>query len=308
MSAGGAAGPRDAAASSTPGPTDDLVRLWVEVVRLGLDTFGQFLMPGGPGRPDSAGHSATLDVPTGASTGVVRVSSVPPAPPSDGGTDGAGAEVWLHNGSAADYSDVALHCGDLRASDGAVLPAASVRFDPSVVDLPARSSRGVTVSVVADVPPGTYRGVVLAAGRHFDVQMGWIGDLTPYLDRLDATGLWPSLPIVVVIDDGNGYRSIYAHLSKAAVRTGQTVAAGEFIGYEGHTGHASGCHLHYGLFSPQDGARFGIDPGIVDRMKLPAWEIARVDPMLVLPERARDKAPVPEPATPAAGARKSVLE
>jgi hypothetical protein len=92
------------------------------------------------------------------------VSDVRPAPPSDGGTDRAAAEVWLHNGSAADYSEVALHCGDLRASDGAVLSAASVRFDPSVVDLPARSSRGVAVSVSADVPPGTYRGVVLAAG------------------------------------------------------------------------------------------------------------------------------------------------
>jgi hypothetical protein len=72
--------------------------------------------------------------------------------------------VWLHNGSGAAYSDVGLHCGDLRASDRTVLPAASVRFDPSVVDLPARSSRGVVVSVDADVPSGTYRGVVLAAG------------------------------------------------------------------------------------------------------------------------------------------------
>ena len=77
---------------------------------------------------------------------------------------GAEAEVWLHNGSEAAYADVGLHCGDLRASHGGVLPAASVRFDPSVVDLPARSSRGVVVSVDADVPPGTYRGVVLAAG------------------------------------------------------------------------------------------------------------------------------------------------
>ena len=45
-----------------------------------------------------------------------------------------------------------------------MLPAASVRFDPPVVDLPARSSRGVDVSVDADLPAGTYRGVVLAAG------------------------------------------------------------------------------------------------------------------------------------------------
>lgn len=159
----GAGRPDASAAPSAAGPTDDLVRLWVEIVRLGLETFGQFLMPGGPGRPDSGSHMATLDVATAASTGAVRVV-VPRAPTSGANTDRAGAEVWLHNGSADAYSDVALHCGDLRASDGTVLAAASVRFDPSVMDLPARSSRGVVVSVRADAPPGTYRGVVLAAG------------------------------------------------------------------------------------------------------------------------------------------------
>jgi hypothetical protein len=145
------------------GPVDDLVRLWAEVVRLGLETFGPFLRPGVPGRPDSGSAVATLDVDTATSTGVVRVVvSATPLPDAD--TDHADAEIWLHNGRAKAYSDVALHCGDLRASDGAVLPAASVRFDPAVTDLPARSSRGVVVSVHADLPPGTYRGVVLAAG------------------------------------------------------------------------------------------------------------------------------------------------
>jgi hypothetical protein len=57
-----------------------------------------------------------------------------------------------------------LHCGDLRAADGAVLPAVSVRFDPPDVDLPARSSRGVGVSVDTDVPVGAFHGVVLATG------------------------------------------------------------------------------------------------------------------------------------------------
>jgi hypothetical protein len=150
-------------APSAAGPVDDLVRLWGEVVRLGLETFGQFLRPGVPGRPDSGSGIATLDVGTGTSTGVVRVV-VSPMPLPDASTDRADAEVWLHNGSAEAYYEVALHCGDLRASDGAVLPAASVRFDPSVTDLPARSSRGVVVSVQAELPPGTYRGVVLAAG------------------------------------------------------------------------------------------------------------------------------------------------
>jgi murein DD-endopeptidase MepM/ murein hydrolase activator NlpD len=128
-------------------------------------------------------------------------------------------------------------------------------------------------------------GVVLAASRHYDTEMGWIGDLQPYLDRLDAKSLWSTLPIVIVIDDGNGYRSMYAHLSKAVVKKGEVVAAGDLIGYEGKTGRASGCHLHYGLFSPQETTRFGIDPEVVERMKLPPWQIARVDPLEVLPAR-----------------------
>jgi murein DD-endopeptidase MepM/ murein hydrolase activator NlpD len=126
-------------------------------------------------------------------------------------------------------------------------------------------------------------GIVLAAGRHFDDQMGWVGNLGPYYRRLDAKKLWPTLPIVVVIDDGNGYRSVYAHFSKVTVKVGNRVRAGQRIGLEGMTGRASGCHLHYDLFSPFEADRFAMDPGVVRRMKLPTSEIARVDPMLVLP-------------------------
>ena len=95
-------------------------------------------------------------------------------------------------------------------------------------------------------------GMVLAAGRRYDQFMGWVGDLKPYLDRLDKKHLWMTLPIVVVIDDGNGYRSIYAHFSKVVVKRGRRVKAGQLLGYEGQTGRASGCHLHYGLFSPPE--------------------------------------------------------
>lgn len=129
-------------------------------------------------------------------------------------------------------------------------------------------------------------GVVLTAGRKYDDQMGWVGDLKPYKDRLDKKHLWWTLPIVIVIDDGNGYRSIYAHFSKVVVKRGDTVKAGQFLGYEGMTGRASGCHVHYGLFSPLETATFEIDPDVVKRMKLPRWQIARVDPVLVLPQYA----------------------
>ena len=126
-------------------------------------------------------------------------------------------------------------------------------------------------------------GTVLAAGRHFDDHLGWVGDLSAYYARLDKKKLWTTLPIVVVIDDGNGYRSVYAHFGKIVVKEGQVVKAGTLLGYEGRTGHATGCHLHYGLFSPFERATFALDPAVAKRMKLPAAEIARIDPRLVLP-------------------------
>lgn len=140
-----------------------------------------------------------------------------------------------------------------------------------------------------------HSGTVLAAGRKYDQYMGWVGDIQPYLDRLEKKHLWSTLPIVVVIDDGNGYRSVYAHFGKVVVKRGAVVKAGQLLGYEGRTGRASGCHLHYGLFSPAEVATFRIDPKVVKRMKVPDREIARIDPMLVLGERPRPTKPSPEP-------------
>jgi murein DD-endopeptidase MepM/ murein hydrolase activator NlpD len=128
-------------------------------------------------------------------------------------------------------------------------------------------------------------GVVLAAGRHYDRYLGWVGSLDRYFSRLDRKNIWFELPNVVVIDDGNGYRSMYAHLGEVTVKRGERVHAGQKLGYEGATGHATGCHLHFGLFSPLETATFGMKADVARRMRLPRREIARIDPRLVLPER-----------------------
>ena len=75
---------------------------------------------------------------------------------------------------------------------------------------------------------------------------------TPILAAADGTvtvanGLdsWGgSYGYYVQIDHGGGLETLYAHCSSICVTTGQQVQAGQVIGYVGHTGRATGSHLH----------------------------------------------------------------
>ncbi len=50
------------------------------------------------------------------------------------------------------------------------------------------------------------------------------------------------------IDHGNGYLSLYAHMSKYNVIKGQHVKRGDLIGFVGNTGRSQAPHLHYEVF------------------------------------------------------------
>lgn len=49
----------------------------------------------------------------------------------------------------------------------------------------------------------------------------------------------------VVIDHGYGYKTLYAHMSKTAVKRNQKVSRGDVIGFVGNTGKSVAPHLHY---------------------------------------------------------------
>jgi hypothetical protein len=127
-------------------------------------TVDQLIRASNP-RDETAAEAlpASLDFATTQAIGRLHLETVAP------GT--ATTEVWLHNGGSFDLGKVRLRCSDLLAHDGAVISADAVRFEPDVVAMPARSSRGVTVEVEVGevegehVAPGSYRGTVLADGH-----------------------------------------------------------------------------------------------------------------------------------------------
>jgi len=126
-----------------------------------------------------------------------------------------------------------------------------------------------------------HAGTVVAAGRHFGDQIGFITPPDAFYAKYQKAGTMGQLPIVVVVDDGNGYRSMYVHLAQASVEVGDHVNAGDTVGLEGMTGNATGCHLHYELVR-MDGPWMRVAPEQVHQNHYPMWQRARIDPLRVL--------------------------
>ena len=82
---------------------------------------------------------------------------------------------------------------------------------------------------------GIYGAAIVAADSGRVIMAGWGNYGTGY-------GGYGN---VVAIDHGGGYSSLYGHMSRVAVSTGQQVSKGQVIGYVGSTGDSTGPHCHF---------------------------------------------------------------
>ena len=66
--------------------------------------------------------------------------------------------------------------------------------------------------------------------------------------RVQSAGRAGGCGIAVRLSHGGGLSTRYCHMSRMAVRSGQSVRRGQVIGYVGSTGLSTGPHLHYEMY------------------------------------------------------------
>lgn len=82
--------------------------------------------------------------------------------------------------------------------------------------------------------------------RGIDINCNWGTPVhSPGDGRVISVERQSGFGLVVEVDHGFGYITIYAHLSKALVKRGEKVKRGQVIAKSGNSGLSSGPHLHY---------------------------------------------------------------
>jgi murein DD-endopeptidase MepM/ murein hydrolase activator NlpD len=119
-------------------------------------------------------------------------------------------------------SDLAIDAPSLWPVIGPITSSFGEREDPVKGNGEGEFHTGVDISAPAGTPiRATADGVVKSA----DIENGYGRE--------------------VILDNGHGVETCYAHMSGFAVMAGQSVVRGQVIGYVGRTGRTTGANLHY---------------------------------------------------------------
>ena len=94
--------------------------------------------------------------------------------------------------------------------------------------------------------PG-HRGIDIGAPKGTPIYASAIGTVL-----IAKTGWSGGYGTMAILEHPNGTKTLYAHMSKVAVHTGDQVAQAEVIGYVGSTGRSTGPHLHFEVFNAKN--------------------------------------------------------
>lgn len=86
-----------------------------------------------------------------------------------------------------------------------------------------------------------HNGIDMACDQGTPIYATRAGTITKAAYQAGGAGYYVS------INHGDGFGSIYMHMTRYVVSTGQKVTAGQLIGYVGSTGVSTGPHLHFGV-------------------------------------------------------------
>ena len=92
-----------------------------------------------------------------------------------------------------------------------------------------------------DQPRSPHKGMDISAGSGQAI-------VAPRAGTIAATGNYFFNGNTVLVDHGQGFITMYCHLSDIGVEEGQPVATGDVLGAVGATGRVTGPHLHFGTY------------------------------------------------------------
>ena len=129
--------------------------------------------------------------------------------------------------------------GEVMSPDGTRTPTGNLQW-PLPVAGTITSQFGHRVDpITGEVSSHTGTDIACAEGTPI---LAAADGIVTVANGLDSWG--GSYGYYIQIDHGGGLETLYAHCSSICVTTGQQVQSGEVIGYVGHTGRATGNHLH----------------------------------------------------------------